>query len=217
MRFGILGTGMVGQTLGTKLVSMGHEVMMGSRSANNEKTKTWQQSAGAKAETGTFHEAAEFAEILIACTEGETSLDALRTTNGRDLDGKILVDVSNPLDFSKGMPPTLTIVNDDSLGEKIQREFSQLRVVKALNTCNCLVMVDPSHVPGDHDLFVCGNDGKAKEQVKSLLKDFGWKSIYDLGDITNARATEQLMPLWIRLFVQFKTADFNYKIVGLKP
>lgn len=213
MKYGILGTGMVGQTLATKLVEMGHDVMMGSRSATNEKALTWQKSAGTKGKVGTFRDAAKFAETLISCTDGETSLDALRSCDGKDLEGKTLIDVSNPLDFSKGMPPTLSTVNTDSLGEKIQREFPQLKVVKALNTCNCKVMVEPSRVPGEHDLFICGNDAAAKEQVKSLVKEWGWKTIYDLGDITNARATEQLMPLWIRLFVQFGNADFDWRIV----
>jgi predicted dinucleotide-binding enzyme len=213
MRFGVLGTGMVGQTLGTKLVSMGHEVMMGARTANSEKAKTWQTAAGSHASIGTFGDAAKFGEVLLTCTEGDTSIEALRSTDAKDLHGKILIDVSNPLDFSKGMPPTLLIVNTDSLGERIQREFPQLKVVKALNTVNCGVMANPSRVKGEHDLFICGNDESAKEQVKSLLREFGWKSFYDLGDITNARATEQLMPIWIRLFVQFGTPDFNFRIV----
>jgi 8-hydroxy-5-deazaflavin:NADPH oxidoreductase len=213
MKYGILGTGMVGQTLATKLVEMGHDLMMGSRSAGNEKALAWQKTAGSRAKVGTFRDTAKFGETLIAATEGETSLDALRSTDSKDLEGKTLIDVSNPLDFSKGMPPTLSTVNTDSLGEKIQREFPQLKVVKALNTCNCKVMVDPSRVPGEHDLFICGNDAAAKEQVRNLVREWGWKTIYDLGDITNARATEQLMPLWIRLFVQFGNADFDWRIV----
>ena len=106
-----------------------------------------------------------------------------------DLAGKILIDVANPLDFSGGMPPTLTPCNTDSLGESLQREFPNAKVVKTLNTCNCKVMVDPARVPGEHDLFICGNDAGAKDQVRTLLREFGWTSIIDLGDITNARAT----------------------------
>ena len=131
----------------------------------------------------------------------------------KDLEGKVLLDVANPLDFSHGMPPTLTICNTDSLGESIQREFPETEVVKALNTCNCRVMVDPGRVTGDHDIFVCGNNGVAKGQVKALLRDFGWRSIIDLGDITNARATEQLLPIRIRLYGQYQTGDFNFKVV----
>lgn len=213
MRYGVLGTGMVGDTLATKLVELGHEVMMGSRTANNEKAKAWSDRVGARASTGTFAEAAAFGEILLSCTQGETSIQAIGSADPKDLNGKVLVDVSNPLDFSRGMPLRLSISNDDSLGETIQRKFPQLRVVKALNTCNCKVMVEPSRVPGEHDIFLCGNDPAARETVKGMLTDFGWKSIIDLGDLTAARATEQLMPFWMRLFQMSGSADFNLKIV----
>jgi predicted dinucleotide-binding enzyme len=204
---------MVGQTLGTKLVQLGHEVMMGSRSAGNEKARAWTAGAGPHGRAGTFREAAAFGEVLLTCTEGLTSIDALRAAAEEDLAGKILIDVSNPLDFSRGMPPSLLVCNTDSLGEMIQREFPQLRVVKALNTCNCQVMVDPTLVPGAHDLFVCGNDPQAKQQVTALLREFGWKSIIDMGDISNARATEQLLPIWIRLFGMYGNPIFNFHIV----
>ncbi len=204
---------MVGNALATKLVSMGHEVMMGSRTDENEQGRTWAEQNGPLGRTGTFAQSAAFGEVLLNCTQGAFTLDVLRTLDRGDLSGKVLIDVANPLDMSHGMPATLTICNTDSLGESIQREFPEAKVVKALNTCNCQVMVDPGRVPGEHDLFICGNDGKAKETVKSLLRDFGWKSIIDLGDITNARGTELLMPLWMRLWALFGTPDFNYKIV----
>jgi predicted dinucleotide-binding enzyme len=213
MKFGVLGTGVVGQTLATKLVQLGHEVMMGSRSAANEKARAWVAKAGAKGRAGTFGAAAKFGEVVVSCTEGKVALEALRTVDRRDLAGKVVIDVSNPLDGSRGGVPVLSVCNHDSLGESIQREFPDARVVKALNTCNCDVMVDPSRLKGDHDLFVCGNDAKAKEQVTALLRDFGWKSIHDLGDITNARGTEQLLPLWMRLYGLFQSPDFNFRIV----
>src|SRR5947208_1801568 len=137
MRYGILGTGMVGETLASKLVALGHEVMMGSRTANNEKAMAWVAKAGVRARAGTFAETARFGETLISCTAGDTSVAALRSVNAADLNGKVLIDVSNPLDFSKGMPPTLSICNTDSLGETLQREFPRTKVVKALNTVNC--------------------------------------------------------------------------------
>jgi predicted dinucleotide-binding enzyme len=124
-----------------------------------------------------------------------------------------LLDIANTLDFSKGMPPMLSVCNDDSLGEQIQRTFPQLKVIKTLNTMNCKLMVDPSLVNGDHDIFVSGNDLAAKEKVKSILADwFGWKSIIDLGDISAARGMEMLLPIWIRLMGIFKTPNFNFKI-----
>jgi len=170
MRIGILGTGIVGQTLGTKLVSIGNDVKLGSRSATNEKAAGWVKATRRGASQGSFADAAAFGEVLFNCTSGKVSLDALRQAGAKNLDGKVLVDVANPLDFSKGMPPTLTVCNDDSLGERIQREFPKARVVKSLNTMSASVMVDPKVVPGDHAIFVCGNDAAAKSQVADILK-----------------------------------------------
>lgn len=213
MKYGVLGTGMVGQTLAAKLAEAGNEVMMGARQPGNEKALRFVEAASGRGRAGTFREAARFGQVVFSCTAGEHALAALSTVDAADLAGKILIDVSNPLDFSKGMPPTLTICNDDSLGESIQRAFPEARVVKALNTCNCQVMIDPGKVPGDHDLFICGNDADAKAELKKLLGDWGWKSIIDLGDITNSRATEQLLPIWIRLFTMYGTPLFNFRIV----
>ncbi len=205
---------MVGATIGTKLAQLDHEVKMGSRTANNETGTAWVKSAGANASHGTFADAASFAEIIFNCTGGMVSLDALKQAGKEHLDGKILIDVSNPLDFSKGMPPSLSVCNTDSLGEEIQREFPGAKVVKALNTVNCKVMVEPSLVPGEHDIFICGNDTGAKTEVTKILNDwFGWKSVVDLGDISGARTSEMLLPIWVRLMGIYKTPNFNFKIV----
>jgi predicted dinucleotide-binding enzyme len=213
MNIGILGTGMVGQTLGTKLVALGHSVKMGSRTATNEKATAWLASQPAGASQGTFADAAGFGEIVFNCTNGMAALDALQLAGKDNLRGKILVDVSNPLDFSKGFPPSLSVVNTDSLGEQIQRELPETKVVKTLNTVNCQLMVNPSLVPGAHDIFISGNDLEAKRTVTELLKDgFGWKSVIDMGDISSARATEQLLPIWVRLMGQLKTPFFNFHI-----
>ena len=212
MRVGILGTGMVGATLGSKLIQLGHEVKMGSRSASNEHAVQWAKENGGHASAGTFADAAVFGEIVFNCTAGVASLAAITSAGSSNLKGKILVDVANPLDFSKGMPPTLTVCNTDSLGEQIQKAFPSVRVVKALNTMNCKVMVEPTLVGGEHDVFVCGNDPAAKAKVREVLKAFGWKSIIDLGDISAARGMEMLLPVWLRLMGQFQTANFNFKI-----
>ena len=213
MKLGILGTGVVGQTIGTKLVSLGHDVKMGARAAANEKAEKWVKDTGARATHGTFADAAAFGEIVFNCTSGMASLDALRQAGARNLDGKILIDVANPLDFSKGMPPTLSVCNTDSLGEQIQRAFPGARVVKTLNTMNTSVMVDPRLVPGDSDVFLSGNDAAAKAQVTEILKSwFGWRSVIDLGDITTARGTEMLLPIWLRLWGTFKTPNINFHI-----
>jgi len=215
MRIGVLGTGMVGQTIAGKLVALGHEVMMGSRSAANEQAREWVAASGSSASQGTFAEAAVFGELLFNCTAGAGSLDALRSARSDDLAHKILIDVANPLDFSQGMPPSLLVVNTDSLGEQIQRAFPDAKVVKALNTINCAVMVDPARIPGEHDIFLAGDDDAAKQAVRDLLQSFGWAAdrIIDLGDITAARATEMYLPLWLRLMGELQTGDFNIKVV----
>lgn len=216
MKFGVLGTGMVGNAIAGKLIQLGHEVKMGGREATNEKGQEWAKNAGAKASYGNFAEAAAFGEIVVNATAGAASLAALHAAGAHNLRDKVLLDIANPLDFSNGMPPTLSVVNTDSLGEQIQRAFPEARVVKTLNTLACALMVDPNAVgKGDHNIFVSGNDVQAKETVLGVLQQFGWKkqNVIDLGDITTARGTEQLLPVWIRLWGALGTPSFNFKIV----
>ena len=214
MRIGVLGTGMVGQAIAAKLASVGHEVMMGSRTAGNAKAAEFVAAAGKGASQGTFTDAAKHGEVLFNCTSGGGSLKALEAAGAANMKGKILFDLANPLDFSKGMPPTLLVCNDDSLGEQIQRAYPDTKVVKTLNTLSCQIMVDPGRVPGDHDIFVSGNDADAKASVTGYLREwFGWKSVIDLGDISTSRGTEQYLPLWVRLWASLGSSDFNIKIV----
>ncbi len=212
MKVGVLGTGDVGSRLGSKLVALGNEVKMGSRTAQNPKVSQWAKANGPKASVGTFEEAAKFGEVVLNCTHGAASLDALKQAGAKNLAGKVLVDVANPLDFSKGMPPTLTVCNNDSLAEQIQRAFPEAKVVKALNTMSNTLMVDPGLVPGEHDVFLCGNDAQAKAKVVEILRSFGWKDPIDLGDITAARGMEMIMPIWLRLLGKFRSPNFNFKI-----
>jgi predicted dinucleotide-binding enzyme len=214
MRIAVLGTGVVGRTIATKLVQLGHEVTMGSRSADSEGLREWLGDAGEGASGGTFADATAGAELVFNCTAGEASLDALAAAGADNLAGKVLVDVANPLDFSRGMPPTLTVCNEDSLGERIQAAFPQARVVKALNTVNAQVMTDPGRLPGAHNVFVCSNDPDAKAAVRELLQAFGWpgESIVDLGEIAAARGSEMYLPLWLRLMGALGTAEFNIQV-----
>ena len=212
MRIGILGTGVVGQTLGRKLVELGHQVTLGSRGANNEKAAKWVAEIGAGASSATFADAAAGAELVLNCTGGMVSLEALRQAGAKNLAGKIVIDVSNPLDFSRGFPPTLTVCNTDSVAEQIQREFPDAKVVKSLNTMNAGVMTNPSLVPGEHDVFLSGNDAAAKAAVADLLRSFGWRNVVDLGDITTARGAEMILPIWLRLMGTLKTPLFNFHI-----
>jgi predicted dinucleotide-binding enzyme len=214
MRIGVLGTGIVGRTLGSALLSNGHEVRIGSRTAGHEAAVAWAEQIGGPASEGTFADAAGFGELLINATAGAASLEALEMAGVEQLAGKVLLDVANPLDTSRGMPPTLTVCNDDSLGEQIQRALPDVRVVKTLNTVTAAVMVDPMLVGGSHTVFVAGDDAAAKAQTAELLQEFGWpaSSILDLGDITAARGTEMYMALWLRLWGAAGTPILNVEV-----
>jgi 8-hydroxy-5-deazaflavin:NADPH oxidoreductase len=213
MKIGILGTGMVATTIGNKLVALGHEVRLGSRAAGNEKALAWVKQAGARASQGSFADAAGFGELVFNCTNAHASLDALHAAGAANLRGKILVDLANPLDFAKGMPPTLFVGNDDSLGERIQRAFPDVKVVKSLNTVYCDVMVEPGKLKSDSDIFVSGNDAAAKGRVSEILRGFGWKSVVDLGDITSARGVEAWLLFWNHAYGALGSRNFNVKLV----
>jgi len=162
----------------------------------------------------TFSEASARGEIIVNATSGSVSLEVLELAGETNLNGKILIDVANPLDFSKGMPPTLSVSNTDSLGEQIQRRFPEAKVVKTLRTMNAYLMVDPAQLAEtDHTVFVSGDEAEAKATVTELLRSFGWTEIIDLGDITTARGTEMLLPIWLRLFGALQKPIFNFKIV----
>ncbi|MFG2309348.1 NADPH-dependent F420 reductase [Streptomyces sp. NPDC048566] len=230
MRYAVLGTGIVGRTLAAKLSGLGHETVVGTRDPEVTLARTepdgygnppfahWQAGHPAVRLTP-FAEASGRADTVINTTAGAASLEVLSAAGADNLAGKVLVDIANPLDFSAGMPPSLDPVNTDSLGERIQRAFPRARVVKTLNTMNCAVMVDPSRVAGEHEVFVSGDDADAKKQVEEMLLSFGWPpaSIVDLGDITTARGTEMLLPLWLRLWGALGHGDFNFHIAGARP
>ena len=218
MRIGILGTGMVGEALADKCVERGHDVMMGSRSASGDSVTRWAQASGGRA--GTFEEAAAFGDLVISCLNGAIALETIQAIEPAALAGKILIDVSNPLVPLEGSTyPTLKYGTDNSLGEELQAALPETRVVKALNTLNCKVMVEPTRAPGDHHLFIAGNDAEAKAEVVAFLSDnFGWTPVraIDVGGIDGARATELLMPLWMRLWAAAGHTDYNWLIAGFR-
>ncbi len=222
MKVGIIGSGMVGQTIGKKLVELGHDVILGTRDPQQVTEKKgwagslqeWLDSLPKPSKIATFSEAATHGEIVINATGGVNSIAALQLAGAENLAGKILIDIANELDFSKGMPPQSLATDTISLGEKLQIAFPTAKVVKTLNTMTAAVMVAPESVAaGNHTVFVSGNDSDAKASVTSLLKSFGWQDIIDLGDIQSARGTEMLMPIWLKLMQQLGTGAFNYKIV----
>lgn len=216
MKIGVFGTGDVGKAIATRLVGLGHEVRMGSRTRGNESASAWAGENGERASEGTFADAAAFGELLFNCTKGEHTLAVLEQAGAGALAGKVLVDVSNPLDFGKGFPPSLTVCNDDSLGEQIQRAYPDVKVVKALNTMWNGLMVNPRMLEDSHHTFVSGNDADAKGAVRGLLESFGWRQseIVDLGDITTARGTEMYLPLWVRIYGATQNGAFNMKLVA---
>jgi predicted dinucleotide-binding enzyme len=201
MRIGVLGTGMVGKAIASRLSELGHDVQIGSRTAGKE---------GAVP----FADAAAFGEVLFNCTAGNASIAALQAAGEANLAGKTLIDTSNPLDHSGGGMPTLFVSNTDSLGEQIQRAFPEVHVVKTLQTMNCEVMVNPALVPGDHVVFVCGDDAGAKQQTTELLGEFGWPAerVLDLGDISAARGTEMYVALWLRIWQAVGGLQFNIAV-----
>lgn len=226
MKIGVFGTGVVGQVLAEKLDSLGHAVVLGTRDVKQSLSregldgygrpalKEW-LAAHPQVHLGAFAEAAAHGGLLVNATSGTGALQALKLAGEGRLNGKVMLDISNPLDFSKGFPPSLTVCNTDSLGEQIQRAYPKLNVVKGLNTLTAYLMVAPRQLPDTHHIFLCGNDAGAKAEVRALLASFGWtdEEMIDLGDITNARGTEQLLPIWVRLYGAFQSGMFNFKVV----
>lgn len=212
-KIGILGTGVVGQTIGKKMVSLGYEVMMGSRTSTNEKAAKFVQENGSKALQGAFEESAKFGELIFNCTKGEATIEILKMAGVTNFNGKTVIDISNPLDFSNGMPPTLRICNTDSLAEHVQHTLPGAHVVKTLNIVNCEVMVNPKKSGGDPTMFLSGNNAEAKDEVRNILIQFGWNDIVDLGDITTARGTEMMLPIWVRTYMATGNAYIGFKII----
>ena len=213
MKIGVLGTGATGQTIGSKLVELGHDVMLGSRDEANPRAVAWAKEEGHNALYGSFRNASDFGEIIFNCTLGTASLEALEMAGASALKGKILIDTANPIDRSTEVWK-LTVCNTDSLGEQIQRAFPATRVVKTLNTVNANVMVDPNKLIEKTDVFVSGNDIEAKSQVVRILKEwFGWREVIDLGDITTSRSAEAYVLLWHDLRRAVSSQRFNINLV----
>lgn len=219
MNIGVLGTGTVGEAIATALTQKGYNVRMGSRNMNNEKAETWLKKSNDHASIGNFEDAAAFGELVFVCLNGAYALDVLQNIEPESLAGKIIVDITNPLDFTKGMPPQILegLGNSNSLGEEIQKVLPHSFVVKTLNTVNYKLMVDARVVnKGDHHLFICGNDMDAKNKVKHLLVDiFHWQPdrLVDLGSIKSSRAIEAIVPFWVLVYQSLGTPLFNFKIV----
>lgn len=225
MRIAVLGTGTVGRAVAGRLDELGHDVVIGTRDVEATSARTEPDPMGNPAygswapqhpgvRLAGFAEAADGADLIVNATSGAASLQVLAAAGDGALAGKVLLDIANPLDFSKGFPPTLFVKDDDSLGEQIQRAFPDALVVKALNTMAATLMVQPQQLAdGDHTVFVSGNDGQAKATVTALLRELGHRDVIDLGDISTARGSEMLLPIWLRLMGTLGTPVFNVKVV----
>ncbi len=212
-KIGVLGTGNVGQTLTRRLTGLGYDVLVGARTRDSGSLAAFTAIAGVQ--TGSFADAAAFGDLVINATNGQRSLDALELAGADSLAGKTLLDVSNDLEPVEGGFPKPVATSDDSVGQRIQAALPDTRVVKSLNTMNCNVMVEPASVPGDHVVFLSGDDAEAKDAVVALLSDFGWRSeqVIDLGGIDTAPAVEMLMALWLRvLATRGMNPRFNWAI-----
>lgn len=222
MNIGIIGSGIVGQVVGQRLIELGHGVMIGTRDPSKLEEKKgwagslqqWLAATGGRGQVGTFADAAQFGELVINASNGLASLEALRQAGAGSLNGKVLLDLANELDTAQGMPPKSLASDARSLAEDLQAAFPEVRVVKTLNTMSASVMVDPGSLAGgDHTVFISGNDPAAKAQVSEVLRTFGWTDLFDLGDLSSARGAEMLLPIWLRAWGVLGNAPFNFKIV----
>ena len=213
MKIGILGSGSVGRTLGKGFASNGHDVKLGTRTPGKQEIQNWREEAKGKVSVGTFAEAASHGEIVVLCSLGEATEKVIQLAGTRNFDGKVLIDATNPLDFSKGMPPGLFVGTTDSLGERVQRIVPNARVVKCFNTVNNQTMINPKMKEGLPDMIICGNNEDAKRQVAGLLKEFGWGEPIDIGNIDGSRWLEAYTALWVRLAMKLGSWTIAAKIL----
>jgi predicted dinucleotide-binding enzyme len=210
MRIAVLGTGTVGRTLAPRLAELGHDVSLGTRDpAATRDREGWSELPGV--ELLAFADATAGADLVVHAGNGASALDLL--SQAGDLSGTVLLDISNPLDFSTGFPPTLSVKDTDSLGEQVQRAFPDVRVVKSLNTLTAELMAHPERLPEPTSVFVSGEDPDAKRLVSGVLAELGHRDVIDLGGIETSRGVEMWLPLWLRLMGSLGTAEFNLKVV----
>ena len=208
-----MGSGDVGQALGRGLANRNYDVKIGSRTPDSDKLKAWLKQAKGKASTGTFAEVADHGEMVILATIGTAVEDAIDLAGREKFAGKVVIDATNPLDFSEGSSPRLFVGMNDSLGERIQRKLSQAMVVKCFNTVSNVQMVNPDFGEDKPEMLICGNDTEAKQKVVGILKELGWPGAIDIGGIEEARWLEALVPLWVRVGAALNTWRHAFKVV----
>ncbi len=214
MKYGILGTGDVAQTIGNRLLELGHEVMLGARAVTNEKGNKWAEEHGDKASCGTFADAAKFGEKMFICVQGIHAIEALKAAGKENLAGKILVDQTNPYHYADGhisLDPEYS--GATCLGEEVQKFVPDTKVVKTLNYIGSVMMTNTENLSEPVTGFYCGNDAEAKKAVESILRDFGWRDTFDMGDISMSRYTEMLGAFWVPLLGQLGNMQWGFKLV----
>jgi len=207
LKIGVLGTGDVGRVLAAGFAARGHEVKLGSRDAKNPKVVEWAEKNGANASAGAFADAAKFADVIIVATLWTGTKNAIEMAGIDSFAGKVVIDTTNPLDFSKGMPPTLSVGTTDSAGEQIQRMLPEAHVVKCFNTIGNPHMVEPSFPDGKPAMFICGDDEGAKKTVSDLCTELGWPGAVDVGGIIASRYIEPMAMVWISLYSKTGNGD----------
>jgi 8-hydroxy-5-deazaflavin:NADPH oxidoreductase len=218
MRIAIVGTGQVARALGTAFATAGHDVIFGTRDPEQTRSRPeWSRAEPGGPSTGPGRmELVAYADldgdVFVNATRGDASLAALQAV-GPALDGKVVIDTSNALDFSQGMPPSLFVVNTDSLAEQLQRALPGARLVKMFNTMNNQVMADPASLGQESTIFLAGNDEAARQIAADLARDLGWTDVLDLGDLSAARGLEMYLPLWLRIMGAVGGLAFNIKVV----
>lgn len=210
-KVGILGSGDVGKQLGRGFAKHGYDVMVGSR--DPAKLESWKKETSGRVSTGTFAEAAAHGAIIIVATSGVGTESALDLADVKNFSGKLVLDASNPLDFSHGFPPGLLLGTTDSLGERVQRKLPNAKVVKCFNTVSNVRMIDPKFKEGTPPMMICGNDADAKKATEAILRDLGWPGAFDAGGIESARWLEALVPLWARASEVMNTYEHAFRIV----
>jgi 8-hydroxy-5-deazaflavin:NADPH oxidoreductase len=211
MNIGIIGSGIVGKQLGIGFTRIGNEVMIGTR--DESKLNDWKKEAGEKASVASNQDAAKFGEINVLATEWSGTENAISLAGKENFSGKILIDVTNPLDFSQGSPPKIAVPFDNPGGQQVQKWLPDAKVVKAFNIINAYTMINPKLEEGNPDLFIAGNDIKAKEEVTKIAKQLGWVSIIDLGDISEAIWLETLTMLWVHYGFKFNNWTHAFKLL----
>ena len=210
-KVGILGSGDVGKQLGRGFAKHGFDVMLGSREP--AKLESWRRETSGKVSTGTFAQAAAHGDLVILALHGAATEAAIDLAGAKNFSGKLVLDATNPLDFSHGMPPGLLLGTTDSMGERVQKKLPGAKVVKCFNTVSNVKMIDPKFKEGVPPMLICGNDAEAKKRTDAILRELGWPGAMDIGGIEGARWLEAIVPLWVRAGQVLNTYEHAFKVV----